>query len=212
MFQTVLTGAAACCALAYLPLAPRPESLLRSCIKTASVALLALAALLAQAPWPLVLALSFCALGDWLLSRPGDRAFMAGVGAFAAGHMGYVALFLSRPDANPDRLADSPQIWIALGLVLFGLAMARKLAPRAGDLRLPVLIYIPIILAMGVAALTLPTATPVLPAALAFIASDTVLAAEKFLWPAGHPALRWTPLTIWPLYWGAQAGFLLAFA
>jgi hypothetical protein len=28
----------------------------------------------------------------------------------------------------------------------------------------------------------------------------------------GHPALRWTPYVVWPLYWGAQAGFFAVFA
>lgn len=211
MILSVLPGAAALCALAYLPLAPQPESLLRSVIKTASVALLAVAALLTQAPALLVLALAACALGDWLLSRPGDGAFMAGVGAFAAGHVAYVALFLTRPGSDPARLFDTPGLWVALGLAVFGGLMARTLLPKAGDLKAAVMAYIPIILAMGFAALTLPPDGLVLAAAMSFVASDSVLATEKFLLPDGHPARRWTPFAIWPLYWGAQAGFWFAF-
>ncbi|WP_246139412.1 lysoplasmalogenase [Falsiphaeobacter marinintestinus] len=212
MLQTVLPIAAGLCALAYLPLSPRTETLIRSAIKTASVALLALAAGLAQAPILLTLALALCALGDWLLSRPGDRAFMAGIGAFAAGHLAYVALFLTRPDMDPSHLSANPQLWIALALVVLGVIMASRIAPRAKDLRGAVLAYIPIILSMGFVALTLPLGTLVLPAALAFVASDTVLATEKFLLADDHPARRWTPYAVWPLYWLAQAGFWMAFS
>ena len=207
--QLFTAALAFACALAYLPLTARPESLLRSGVKTASVALLALAAL-PGGPVLLVLALVLCALGDWLLSRPGERAFMAGVGAFAAGHLTYIALFLSHPDADPALLLTLPAPAVIAGLLVLGGVMARLLAPRAGPLKIPVLAYIPIILGMGMAALALPGAA-VLLAALTFIASDLVLATETFLLRDDHPARRWTPLAVWPLYWGAQAGFWALF-
>lgn len=202
------------CAVAYLALTARPPGLPRSAVKTAAVALLAVAAVMAQAPLALSLALGLCALGDWFLSRPGEVAFRAGIAAFAAGHLAYVALFLGHPAADPGRLAQSPQLWIAVGLGLLGVLMAARLAPHAGDLRGPVLAYIPIILGMGLAVLALPAVGSLalaLPAALAFIASDLILATERFLLPVGHAALRLTPYAIWSLYWGAQAGFLAAF-
>jgi uncharacterized membrane protein YhhN len=202
---------AAICAVGYLPLTARPAGLLRSIVKTAAVAGLALAAGLAQAPMMLVVALVFCALGDWLLSRDGDRAFMAGVATFAAGHFAYIILFLLQPLADVTRVFQSPQIWIAVTFVAVGVIMAMLLAPRAGALRLPVLGYIPIILGMGIAALALPGQGWVLLAATLFIGSDLVLASEKFLIADGHPALRWTPYIVWPLYWGAQAGFFVTF-
>ncbi|SDC33117.1 lysoplasmalogenase [Ruegeria marina] len=202
---------AAACALAYLPLTPRQASPLRSLVKTGSVALLALASLAAGSPPLLAVALALCALGDWLLSRETEATFMAGVGAFAAGHLAYVALFLTHPASDPARIAAQ---WPALaGLALLGLVMAALLAPRAGALKGPVLGYIPIILGMGVSALALPQAGPlawVLPSAAAFIASDLILATEKFLLPPDHLALRLTPYLVWPLYWGAQAGFAIA--
>jgi uncharacterized membrane protein YhhN len=52
----------------------------------------------------------------------------------------------------------------------------------------------------------------VLPAALAFMASDITLAFETFVLAEDHPARRATPYMVWPLYWGAQAAFLLAFS
>lgn len=88
----VLLPIAAAAALAYAVLRHRPEGdALRSLVKTASVACLALAALAAGAPPAIAAGLALGALGDWFLSRPGDRAFLAGMAAFGAGHLAYAA-------------------------------------------------------------------------------------------------------------------------
>ncbi|CUJ91747.1 YhhN-like protein [Ruegeria denitrificans] len=208
---TVLFWLAAACAVAYLPLSPRPASTLRTVLKTASVALLAVIALLGASPLLLVAALFFCTIGDALLSRETDSTFMAGIGAFAAGHLAYVALFLTHPASNLALIFDRPgYFW---SLIILGIVAATLLTPRAGELKIPVLGYIPIILGMGITVLSLPetgTLRWALPAALAFIASDLILATEKFLLPPNHPALKITPYLVWPLYWGAQAGLLVA--
>ena len=213
--MTLLPLAALACAIAYLPLVARNPGALRSAVKTAAVALLAAAAVTARAPALLILALALCALGDWCLSRPGDRAFMAGIGAFAAGHLAYIALFLSHDLSDPALLAGGWRLGALLALAVLGAAMAARLAPRAGALRGPVLGYIPIILGMGACALTLPAGGAIalaLPAALTFIASDLILAWEVFLVRTGHRLRALAPYAVWPLYWGAQAGFLAAFA
>ncbi|MFY0309686.1 lysoplasmalogenase [Leisingera sp. D0M16] len=210
--ELALWAGAGACALIYLIMAAQPPGLLRSVLKTASVALLALAAVLAGAPWLLAAALGLCALGDLCLSREGEGAFMAGVGAFAAGHLAYAVLFLTRAASDPARLLQMPPAVIAAGLLVLGLVMARILAPRAGALKGAVLAYIPIILGMGAAALTLPFGTWVFAAACAFMLSDMVLAAETFVLPEDHVLRRITPYAVWPLYWGAQAGFLAAFS
>ncbi|NVO54835.1 lysoplasmalogenase [Rhodobacteraceae bacterium B1Z28] len=210
---TILFWAALMCAVAYLPLTARSAGTVRTVLKTSSVALLTLIALIQSAPWLLILALALCALGDALLSRETDNTFMAGIGAFAAGHLAYIGLFLTYPASDPALIFDAPAIvW---SLVILGIIMATLLAPRAGDLKGPVLAYIPIILGMGVTVLALPETGALrwaLPAAIAFIASDLILATEKFLLPPDHLALKLTPYLVWPLYWGAQAGFLIAFS
>ncbi len=210
---TFLFWAALACALTYLPLTVRPAGSVRSVLKTASVALLGVIAIAQSLPFLLIVALTLCAIGDALLSRETDATFMAGIAAFAAGHIAYIGLFLTFPLSTVDLILASPAIvW---SLVILGIVMATLLAPRAGDLKGPVLAYIPIILGMGVAVLALPDAGSLrwaLPAALTFIASDLILATEKFLLPADHPALKLTPYLVWPLYWGAQAGFLAAFS
>ncbi len=210
--MTVLFWIAAACALAYLPLAPRPAGAARTVLKTASVALLAVIAALEGGAMLLIVALALCAVGDALLSRESEATFMAGIGAFAAGHIAYIALFLSHPASAADLILDRPGIFWSL--ILLGVVVITILPPRAGDLKVPVLIYIPIILGMGISVLSLPPTGMLvwaLPAALAFIASDLVLATEEFLLPPNHPALKLTPYAIWPLYWVAQAGLLIAF-
>ncbi len=210
--ELALWAGAAACALIYLPMAAQPPGFARSVLKTASVALLALAALLTGAPWLLAVALGLCALGDLFLSRDGEGAFMAGVGAFAAGHLVYAVLFLTRSEGDAGLLVQLPGAVILAVLAVLGLAMARVLAPRAGALKGPVLAYIPIILGMGAAALTLPFGSWVFAAACAFMLSDMVLAAETFVLAEDHALRRITPFAVWPLYWGAQAGFLAAFS
>ncbi|NSY38397.1 signal recognition particle-docking protein FtsY [Leisingera sp. ANG59] len=204
--ELMLWAGAGGCALIYLFLAAQPPGLLRSVLKTASVALLAVAALLADAPLLLALALALCALGDLFLSRDGEAAFMAGVGAFAAGHLAYAVLFLTREASDAARLLQMPGAAFAAGLLVLGLMMAKILAPRAGALKGAVLGYIPIILGMGAAALTLPFGSWVFAAACAFMLSDMVLAAETFVLPEDHALRRITPYTVWPLYWGGASG------
>ncbi|MDV7142495.1 lysoplasmalogenase [Tropicimonas sp. TH_r6] len=180
-------------------------------VKTASTALLALAALAAGAPVWLTLALGLGALGDLMLSRDGERAFLAGLIAFAAAHLAYLGLFVTNGQAAAANL--SGQTLPILLLLGFGATMARLLWPATGALRGPVMGYVAIILAMGLGALALPPGASALPliAAFCFIASDAILAAELFLLPEGHPARRATPFAIWLLYWSAQALFLVAF-
>jgi uncharacterized membrane protein YhhN len=211
LFWTLFIPATAC-AILYLAMTARSASLVRTLTKTLSVALLAVLAAVSDAPILLVIALALCAAGDALLSAETEQTFVGGIASFAAGHIAYILLFLTHTHSDLSLL--SHHILSVGALAALGVFMAVVLAPRAGDLRLPVLMYIPIILGMGVAALCLPATGMLIwvwPAAVAFIASDLTLATEKFLLPKSHPALRFTPYLIWPLYWGAQLGFLVAF-
>ncbi|MEO1138805.1 MAG: lysoplasmalogenase [Pseudomonadota bacterium] len=210
----LLFGAAVALAATYAGAYVRARaSVARSAAKTGAVLGLAVAAFLVDAPAFLIVALLCCAVGDYFLSRDGDVAFMTGVAAFAAGHLAYVALFLStaKDGAELPTIGVFALAWL---LLILGLVMATLLWSRAGQLRVPVLIYIPIILGMGWAALSVPMSGPlaaVLPAALIFVASDITLAVEKFLLPQMHPARAYTPYVIWTTYWSAQAMFTLAY-
>lgn len=191
----------------------RGASAWKSATKTGAVALLALGGMLSGGPAGLIAALLLCSLGDLLLSLDRDRAFLAGVGAFAAGHLAFVATLLTLPQSDPGLLAGDPRRMVLLaGLAVLGAVMLRVLWHRAGALRGAVAGYVPVILAMGIAALTLPmegggaTAGVLVAAgAGAFILSDLVLALEMFVWPAGHAIRRFSPFVIWAFYWGAVA-------
>ena len=139
--------------------------------------------------------------------------FKAGIAAFALGHLAYVGLFLTHPVADAAWLVQAPQIWVAIGVLATTLIVVNVLLREAGAMKYPVLGYIPVLLGMTYAALGLANGglVWVLPAAIAFVLSDLVLGIEMFVLPTGHAALRFTPYVIWPLYWGAQVGFLVAF-
>ncbi len=69
-------------------------NLIRTFMKTAAVAGLALVVWQAQGPSFLLFALAASAVGDLLLAGPGEKRFMAGVVAFAIAHGCYIPLFL----------------------------------------------------------------------------------------------------------------------
>lgn len=81
----MLWAGAAALALWYLLLAARPPGLWRSVAKTGAVLLLALGGWTSGAPILLIAALGLCALGDLLLSRDGEGAFLAGVAGLPPG-------------------------------------------------------------------------------------------------------------------------------
>lgn len=212
----ILPATAALAALIYLTgYCHRPASWPKTLIKTVSVAILALSAWLGTGPVLLAVALTLCALGDYLLARDSEATFLAGVGAFAMGHLAYVALFLTTPGALIQNLSNSPYLYVIVLLCLYGAAMMALLFRKAGDLRFAVMGYVPVILSMGVAALAVPAVGPlvwVLPAAVLFMVSDSILASELFLLPETHPLRRVTPYAVWATYWLAQLGFFLAYS
>ncbi len=188
-----------------------PPRLARSATKTLAVALLAVLALQQGGPLLLVAALALSAIGDAFLSRDGERAFLGGLVSFLAAHLVFVALFL-RSGAGIGLLVAEP--WrgaIALAMALFALVMLVALWRRVGpDLRVPVSVYIVAILAMGVSALTMSNIW-VIGGAILFMASDGLLAAEKFLAPAISPHRVWMRYAVWVLYYAAQMGITLGF-
>lgn len=192
-------------------MAGRDVSAQRSVLKTLAVAALAVAAMLSGAPWLLVAALGLGSLGDFFLSRDGEAAFLTGLISFAAAHVAVAGFFVVYGDATWAGLMAVPPA-VLVGLLIFAMAMAFVLLPRAGALRLPVACYIVIILAMGSAALAMPDSGLrqwAVPAAALFMASDAILGVEMFAMRGDHPARRITSALIWPLYWLAQFGFLM---
>lgn len=199
LLWAIATGSA----LAYgLIFVHQPVSVLRTVVKTASVAALAALALLAGASWLLVAALAACAIGDAFLAGDPKRWLPFGLAAFLIGHLLYVPLFLAH-EAPPGLL-----YWPAVAAVGVAAALSlRTLWSSLGKLKIPVVVYTLAIVTMVASALLLPQALwPAIVGAAAFMASDIVLSQDLFRGARLRGSPRLTAWTIWFLYWGGQAG------
>ena len=174
----------------------------RSLIKTVAVAGLALTGVALGAPGLVTAGLVFGALGDFALSRPGQRAFLAGMAAFALGHLAYALWFLGAV-AAPDAM----RLAAMLALVLLMVSTRVWLLPATGALAPAVAAYVGVIALMGLLALASTNGLALLGAGL-FILSDLLLAIALFR-PVRLAARRALSLTLWPAYWGGQALILL---
>lgn len=144
----------------------------------------------------IALALSMC--GDIALMFAGNAAFMAGLGSFLIAHGVFVWVFLADG-------AAAPPLWTAV-VVLAALAYFVWLLPRTGPLKIPVVIYGVVLVAMSlVAAGRLEwrqdsSGLLALGGALVFLVSDSALAACQFWRP--YPRAQTLILST---YWTAIA-------
>jgi uncharacterized membrane protein YhhN len=132
--------------------------------------------------------LVFGAIGDVALLGAGKRAFLAGLGAFLLGHVAYViAIAAVIPVSTWPTLGG---VWTALP-ALAGAAALAWLWPHLGKMRIPVVAYVIVIVAMVVAAIAAaradgwaaPARAPLLVGALLFFVSDLAVARDKFVRP-----------------------------
>lgn len=151
----------------------------------------------------IIAGLIFSSAGDIFLALPQDR-FVWGLGSFLIAQLLYVAAFVSVGGFGFTW-------WIALPALLYGAVMLALLWPHLDKvLRVPVTIYLAVILVMGWQAAEQWAAVHSTSARLAtigaaiFIASDSVLALDKFRggFPGGHRAARIvTMLTYYAAQW-----------
>ncbi|HEY8153241.1 MAG TPA: lysoplasmalogenase [Myxococcota bacterium] len=179
-----------------------PRALIYAAKPLATLLILALAALAPAGTDPqvarwIVAGLVFSLAGDVLLMLPSDR-FAAGLASFLIAHLCYIAAFTSEAGVQ---LAP---LWLAPLLVAVWLVY-RRLAPGLGELRIPVIVYIGVIVVMAWQALArcavVPGAGPPLAAAgaLLFATSDSALALARFQGPfPGSQAL------VYASYFAAQ--------
>jgi uncharacterized membrane protein YhhN len=120
-------------------------------------------------------ALALGAAGDVALLGPGETAFTAGLVSFLAGHLAWIAALRQRPGGG--YLRARPALAVP-HVAAFG-AMNAYLWPRTGPNRIPVLVYSAALLAMSLTALDSGSPRTAAGGAL-FLASDTLLALEKF--------------------------------
>jgi uncharacterized membrane protein YhhN len=115
--------------------------------------------------------------GDILLDLPSTKVFIFGLVAFLVGHLFYTVLFF-RHAKRPDGF---DKLMIAALVVLAGVMIwiFRGITPALYG---PVVLYILVIITMSIGALLVPAENRMLfMGALLFIASDVVLAVNKFL-------------------------------
>lgn len=120
--------------------------------------------------------------GDILLDLPSQSLFIYGLLAFLIAHLFYNVLFF-RHAKSPD----GDEKVIMTGLVFFAAVMIWLFRSIPPALYGPVVAYIAVIIAMSVGALLVPSENRLLLwGALLFVASDLVLAVNKFLVTVPH--------------------------
>jgi uncharacterized membrane protein YhhN len=194
-WRLVIAGTSLAVSLIYLAFAGRPSSPLRTALKTASIGTLALL------PWTylgttganplfiLSLALALSALGDFFLAlKDQQRFFLYGLATFLAAHVAYLAAFLPH-----TQMPEGRALIAVVATLAAASAFLAVLIPRLGKMKLPVIAYFTIIMAMAAAAWSIPNASWMLGAgAVIFAISDSLIAQRKFLKPfPGHHAAVW---------------------
>lgn len=125
----------------------------------------------------IIAGLLFSLAGDIFLMLP-DR-FIAGLVSFLIAHLFYIAAFIFES-------GRALSLWSAIPFLIYGGLMLKALWPHLGKMRLPVVFYMLAILLMGWTAVSRWTLTEqpgsllAMLGALFFIASDSLLALDKF--------------------------------
>jgi len=146
------------------------------------------------AHWLMFLALIFSWSGDVVLELPhvleqpqmNDVLFMAGLICFMITHVLYFVVFCLTPGANH---ALKKFYLFMLPVFIYGAALLYFLFRDLGDMRIPVIVYTVVLLAMLVAAInrykkvSRPSYRLVLLGAILFVLSDSLLAVNKFSHP-----------------------------
>lgn len=171
----------------------------RAAVKAGSVALLGCFALL-NARTGAGTALLISSAGDFLLELPG--MFAAGLAAFLTAHLVYTAAFIRRR-ARHRTLSRARGLAIACVLI-FAVAFGGWIAPAAGALKIPVVLYIAAITAMVVSSIAARFRSNWIPAgAILFLVSDAVLATNRF-----RTTMPMRDYIVWCAYYAGQ--FLIA--
>ncbi len=195
-------------AVFYLPYTGAAIRWRRSIRKTLPVTLFALAAFMGGGPIWLVMALGFSAVGDFALSREGDRAFLIGMLAFAAAHLAYTYQIVLLG-------ADVAVLPLQIIAAFFTLVVSTEfwLTPYTRELKWPVRGYVVIIATMGAMAMALPMGYAWAKAgAVLFIVSDFILSFEVFVMGQGHRLQKLAGKAVWVTYIFAQAALFFGFA
>jgi uncharacterized membrane protein YhhN len=158
----------------------------------------------------LLTALTFSWIGDVVLlfASKGEIYFILGLVAFLISHVFYIVLFGKQTKSKA--ITDKLSFGAGIGLILiYFFGMITTLGPKLGPLTVPVVVYAVVISTMLYFALkgsfqwnAIPFQS-VLIGALLFIASDSILAFNKFYQP-----IPYASLLIMVTYLAAQYGIV----
>jgi alkenylglycerophosphocholine hydrolase len=145
----------------------------------------------------ILLGLLLSCMGDISLMFEGQRWFLGGLSSFLLAHVAFVAAYLA------GVAQWTPPLWAAL-FAVYGVAFFAWLMPHTGKLKIPVLVYGAVLMAMAAAAaarwveLGSDAALLALIGAVIFIVSDSALAVRQFRgrYPGAQPLILST-------YWSA---------
>ncbi|HEV7377461.1 MAG TPA: lysoplasmalogenase [Pyrinomonadaceae bacterium] len=128
--------------------------------------------------YTIIAGLLFSLAGDIFLMLPRDR-FIPGLVSFLIAHLFYIAAFTFES-------GHAPSVWAIIPFLIYGSLMLSVLWRDLGKMRLPVVIYMLAILMMGWMAVSRlmmagqKGSTLAFTGALLFIASDSMLAVDRF--------------------------------
>jgi uncharacterized membrane protein YhhN len=125
----------------------------------------------------IIAGLLFSLAGDIFLMVPDH--FIEGLASFLVAHLFYIAAFVFESER-------ALSLWGAIPFLIYGCLMLRVLWPHLGKMRVPVMLYVLVILMMGWTATSRwmltehPGSLLAMVGALFFIASDSLLSLDKF--------------------------------
>lgn len=134
-------------------------------------------------------ALALAWAGDLILLKENDSSFMIGLGLFLVMHLVYVIYFNRVHRLFP--LKDPGYVVLPVALMaIVGVVVLKLLLPEIGDLKIPIIAYMCVLTLMFVSASNVLgskktgslAAQYFIPGAVLFVASDAMLALNKFIW------------------------------
>lgn len=148
----------------------------------------------------LSLAIVFSALGDVLLAISAFDLFIFGLGAFLIAHLYYIKVFWPISKAK----LQQRQVLVVL-YILYAAGMISLLAPNLGQLFIPVIIYMAVLLFMAIAALLTKKSNLYMTlGGMFFVISDSLIGFNKF-----YQTIEYNNFLVMFTYYTAQ--YLLVF-
>jgi len=181
ILQSPILWLAIAFAIIFLILRWRPFFLTRPIVKAGMAVLLAVYCMDTQPPLSMMAAgFALSAIGDYFLDMQGENWFLPGLIAFFCAHMAFaIYLFGHMAPISAFTMFDWGISAALLGASLGFYVWLRPSLPY--DMQIPVGAYSLIIMVMGITAMNTSLPSLLVPfGALLFIASDVVLAVERF--------------------------------